>query len=77
MYGGADFQKRQRTAPTDAIMQAGSTFKRVALIGGLEQGISTRRCSTAIADHRGHDQVPNEFNQSFGTIDLRRVTASR
>ena len=42
MYGGADYQKRQISSATDAIMQAGSTFKPFALIAALQQGISTK-----------------------------------
>ena len=76
MYGGADFQKRQLNSATDAIMQAGSTFKPFAIIGGLQQGISTKTTFNGNSPITvGTTKVPNEFNQSFGTIDLRRATA--
>ena len=76
MYGGADFQKRQLNSATDAIMQAGSTFKPFALIGGLQQGISTKTMFNGNSPITvGTTKVPNEFNQSFGMIDLRRATA--
>jgi membrane peptidoglycan carboxypeptidase len=76
MYGGADFQKKQLNASTDAIMQAGSTFKPFALIAGLQQGISTKTMFNGNSPITvGTTKVPNEFNQSFGMIDLRRATA--
>ena len=76
MYGGADFQKRQLNSSTDAIMQAGSTFKPFALIAGLQQGISTKTQFNGNSPITvGNVKVPNEFNQSFGMIDLRRATA--
>ncbi len=76
MYGGADFQKRQLNSATDAIMQAGSTFKPFALIAGLQQGISTKTQFNGNSPITvGNVKVPNEFNQSFGMIDLRRATA--
>ena len=76
MYGGADYQKRQLNSATDAIMQAGSTFKPFAIIGGLQQGISTKTMFNGNSPITvGTTKVPNEFNQSFGMIDLRRATA--
>jgi membrane peptidoglycan carboxypeptidase len=76
MYGGADFQKRQLNSSTDAIMQAGSTFKPFALIAGLQQGISTKTQFNGNSPITvGNVKVPNEFNQNFGMIDLRRATA--
>jgi membrane peptidoglycan carboxypeptidase len=76
MYGGADFQKRQLNSSTDAIMQAGSTFKPFALIAALQQGISTKTQFNGNSPITiGKDKIPNEFNQSFGMIDLRRATA--
>lgn len=76
MYGGADFQKRQLNSATDAIMQAGSTFKPFALVAALQQGISTKTLFNGNSPITiGKDKIPNEFNQSFGMIDLRRATA--
>ncbi len=76
MYGGADFQKSQLNSSTDAIMQAGSTFKPFALIAGLQQGISTKTQFNGNSPITvGNVKVPNEFNQGFGMIDLRRATA--
>jgi len=74
MYGGADYQKRQVSSATDAIMQAGSTFKPFALIGALQQGISTRTRFDGNSPYKvpgSATTVPNEFDQSFGTVDLR------
>ncbi len=76
MYGGADFQAKQLNSSTDAIMQAGSTFKPFALIAGLQQGISTKTLFDGNSPITvGNVKVPNEFNQDFGMIDLRRATA--
>ncbi len=74
MYGGADYQKRQISSATDAIMQAGSTFKPFALIGALQQGISTKTRVDGNSPYQvpnSTTKVPNEFDQSFGTVDLR------
>ena len=76
MYGGEDYKKRQLNSATDAIMQAGSTFKPFALIAALQQGISTKTQFNGNSPITvGNVKVPNEFNQSFGMIDLRRATA--
>ncbi|MEP6630059.1 MAG: transglycosylase domain-containing protein, partial [Lapillicoccus sp.] len=74
MYGGADYQKRQISSATDAIMQAGSTFKPFALIAALQQGISTKTRIDGNSPYQvpgSTTKVPNEFDQSFGTVDLR------
>jgi membrane peptidoglycan carboxypeptidase len=74
MYGGADYQKRQVSSATDAIMQAGSTFKPFALIAALQQGISTKTRFDGNSPYQvpnSTTKVPNEFDQSFGTVDLR------
>jgi membrane peptidoglycan carboxypeptidase len=42
MYGGADYQARQFSSATDAVIQGGSIFKAFGLIGALQQGISTK-----------------------------------
>ena len=80
MYGGADYQARQFSAATDATIPAGSTFKPFALIAALQQGISTHTTfdgSSPMKDASlGITRLENYANQSFGTIDLRKATAS-
>ncbi|MEO8829142.1 transglycosylase domain-containing protein [Lapillicoccus sp.] len=74
MYGGADFQVKQFNSSTDATMQAGSTFKPFALIGALQQGISTRTLVNGNSPYlvpNSTTKIPNEFDRSYGTVDLR------
>ena len=54
MYGGADFQKRQLNSATQAIMQAGSTFKPFALIAAPAAG------------HQHQDPVQRQQPQIIG-----------
>ncbi|MEO9152086.1 MAG: penicillin-binding transpeptidase domain-containing protein, partial [Lapillicoccus sp.] len=63
---------------TGAIMQAGSTFKPFALIAALQQGISTKTLVSGASPYQvpnSTTRVPNEFNQSFGRVDLREGLA--
>ncbi len=80
MYGGADYQKRQFSAATDAKIPAGSTFKPFALIAALQQGLSTKTTvdgSSPMKDKAlGIDRIENEGGRSYGTVDLRKATAS-
>ena len=74
MYGGSDYQKRPLNSATQATMQAGSTFKPFAVIAALEKGISTKTRFSGASPYLvpGTTQsIPNEFNQSFGVVDLR------
>jgi membrane peptidoglycan carboxypeptidase len=76
MYGGADFQKRQLNSATDAIMQAGSTFKPFADIAALQQGISTKTQFDGNSPQTfGGTKIENEFNRSYGRLDLRQGLA--
>jgi membrane peptidoglycan carboxypeptidase len=76
MYGGADFQKRQLNSATDAIMQAGSTFKPFADIAALQQGISTKTQFDGNSPQTfGGTRIENEFNRSYGKLDLRQGLA--
>ncbi|MGV1008630.1 MAG: transglycosylase domain-containing protein [Dermatophilaceae bacterium] len=82
MYGGKDYQSRQFSSATDAQIPAGSTFKPFALVAALQQGISTK--STVDGDSPLVDAkvlgagttISNEGGRSYGTVDLRRATAS-
>ncbi len=81
LYGGADYQARQFSSATDATIQAGSTFKAFALIAALQQGISTRTTFDGNSPLRdpalGSDfSVRNSGGVSYGTVDLRKATAS-
>lgn len=77
LYGGADYATRQYSSATDAIIQAGSTFKPFALLAALQQGVSlkTRFDGNSPITLPDGTKVPNEGNQDFGMIDLRRATA--
>ena len=76
MYGGADFQKRQLNSATDAIMQAGSTFKPFADIAALQQGISTKTQFDGSSPQTfAGTKIENEFNRSYGRLDLRQGLA--
>ncbi|TQJ08392.1 membrane peptidoglycan carboxypeptidase [Lapillicoccus jejuensis] len=72
MYGGADYLTRPLSSATQAVMQAGSTFKPFALAAALQQGISenTRFDGSSPAIF-GTTTVENEFNEGFGRITLR------
>ena len=90
MYGGADFQKTQFNSATEAIMQAGSTFKPFALIArpaGQHQHQDASSTATApelrrvrgLTQRRGVQlgQGRNFAGEQFGNIDLRRRPATR
>ena len=80
MYGGADYQARPYNSATDAVMQAGSTFKPFALIAALQQGISTKTRfdgnSPLVVPGLGRPGgIQNESNVDYGMVDLRKATA--
>ena len=80
LYGGADYQKRQLSSATVARMQGGSTFKAFALLAALQQGISTKTTfdgNSPLKDPAlGTATVRNSGGHSYGTVDLRKATAS-
>lgn len=80
LYGGADYQARQFSAATDAVIQGGSNFKPFTLIAALQQGISTKTLidgNSPLKDPAlGNNTVRNIGGRSFGTVDLRKATAS-
>ncbi|MFZ1286021.1 MAG: transglycosylase domain-containing protein, partial [Candidatus Phosphoribacter sp.] len=81
MWGGADYQARQFSSATDALVQGGSTFKPFTLIGALQQQISTKTQidgSSPLKDPAlgTTTLIRNAGGRSYGTIDLRRATAS-
>ncbi len=81
LYGGADYQARQFSAATDAVVQGGSNFKPFTLIGALQQGLSTKTQvdgNSPLKDPAlgSAIKVSNLGNRSYGTIDLRKALAS-
>jgi membrane peptidoglycan carboxypeptidase len=81
MYGGKDYLQRQLNDATQAITQAGSTFKPFALIAALEQGISLQtiwngKSPLIFDDFIGRPyEVSNYGNKSFGNISLLEASA--
>jgi membrane peptidoglycan carboxypeptidase len=82
MYGGRDYLERQLNDATQAITQAGSTFKPFALIAALEQGVSLETIWNGdgpkiFDDFIGRPyEVSNYGNKSFGDQTLLSATAS-
>jgi membrane peptidoglycan carboxypeptidase len=81
MYGGEDYLKRQLNNATQAITQAGSTFKIFGLAAALERGIPL----SSIWDGRSPQvfygagqpyRVSNYGNTQFQKISLLRATAN-
>ncbi len=81
LYGGRDYLERQLNDATQAITQAGSTFKPFALIAALEQGISLQsiwngESPLIFDDFIGRPyEVSNYGNKSFGEISLLDASA--
>jgi membrane peptidoglycan carboxypeptidase len=78
MYGGADAVKKPFNTATQAVMQAGSTFKPFALAAALEEGRSLRSqypggSPMTFADNY---RVSNFGNTQYGSIDLLTATAN-
>ena len=82
MFGGKDYLERQLNDATQAITQAGSTFKPFALIAALEQGISLQTIWNGdgpkiFDDFIGRPyEVSNYGNKSFGDVTLLAASAS-
>jgi len=81
MYGGKDYLTRQLNDATQAIAQAGSTFKPFALIAALEQGIPLTSMwngdSPQTFDDAGKPYpVANYGFEGWGQISLLKATAS-
>jgi len=81
LYGGRDYLERQLNDATQAITQAGSTFKPFALIAALEQGISLASVwdgdgPKIFDDFIGRPyEVSNYGNKSFGDVTLLEASA--
>ncbi|NBV65510.1 MAG: penicillin-binding protein [Actinobacteria bacterium] len=79
LYGGDDYLKRQLNDATQAIAQAGSTFKVFALIAALENGYSLStvwdgRSPQTFRTGYGNYRVSNYGNTSFGPVSLYKAT---
>ncbi|MBU6213811.1 MAG: penicillin-binding protein [Actinomycetales bacterium] len=75
MYGGADYLANQLNNATDAIGQAGSTFKPFALAAALEDGISLQSTWDGNSGARyGSYRVRNFGGESFGRTTLLNGT---
>lgn len=77
MYGGADYASNQVNNATQAIGQAGSTFKPFALAAATEQGVPL---SSTWDGNNGIDvdgyRVVNEGDRSWGQVSLLKATES-
>lgn len=75
MYGGADYVTEPLNNATQAIAQAGSTFKPFALIAAAEQGLSldTQYRGKSGIEIDGY-KVNNYSNKSFGRVTLLQAT---
>jgi len=81
LYGGENYLDRQLNDATQAIAQAGSTFKVFALIAALESGYSLStvwdgRSPQVFRTGSGNYRVANYGNSNFGPVSLYRATAS-
>lgn len=81
LYGGENYLDRQLNDATQAIAQAGSTFKVFAVIAALENGYSLStiwdgKSPQTFRTASGNYKVSNYGNSSFGPVSLYRATAS-
>jgi membrane peptidoglycan carboxypeptidase len=81
LYGGSDYLERQLNDATQAIAQAGSTFKVFAVVAALEKGYSLStvwdgKSPQTFRTSSGNYKVSNYGNSSFGPVSLYRATAS-
>jgi membrane peptidoglycan carboxypeptidase len=81
LYGGRDYLERQLNDATQAIAQAGSTFKVFAVVAALEKGYSLStvwdgKSPQTFRTSSGNYKVSNYGNTTFGPVSLYRATAS-
>ena len=82
LYGGKDYLKSQLNSATQAIAQAGSSFKPFTLVAALEQGIPLTSVwngqSPKVYDDPNAQKIYSVFNyggEQFGDINLLDATA--
>lgn len=76
LYGGADYLTSQMSTATQAVAQAGSTFKPFALVAALEAGDTLANgYSGASPMTIDGTRFQNYGNTSYGWVDLVRATA--
>ena len=81
LYGGPDYLQRQLNNSTQAIAQAGSTFKIFGLAAALERGISLATIWDGKSPQYYYGagkpyRVSNSGNAQYGKVSLLRATAS-
>jgi membrane peptidoglycan carboxypeptidase len=81
LYGGSDYLERQLNDATQAIAQAGSTFKVFAVIAALEKGYSLAtvwdgNSPQTFRTSSGNYKVSNYGNTSFGPVSLYKAITS-
>jgi membrane peptidoglycan carboxypeptidase len=75
MYGGPDYVTEPLNNATQAIAQAGSTFKTFALAAAFEQGIALDTIWNGDSPRTFGDYTLNNYSQkSFGQITLLQAT---
>lgn len=76
LYGGRDYLTQQVNAATDAVAQAGSTYKPFALVAGLENGLTLANGYSGKSPIWLNDtRFENFDNVSWGWCDMVKSTA--
>lgn len=77
MYGGHDYLTQQVNAATDAVAQAGSTYKPFALVAALENGMTLANGYPCDSPIKLNGSTFENFNNiSWGWCDLVKSTAN-
>lgn len=69
-YGGADYEKIQRSAAFQDQAQAGSTFKPFALVAAFEQGLSPSSTISGAAPLNVNGKAVKNVDHSYGMVTL-------
>lgn len=76
LYGGADYLTNQMNTATQAVAQAGSTFKPFTLVAALEKGKTLADGYSGVSPMTiDGTRFQNYGNSSYGWVDLTRATA--
>lgn len=77
LYGGSDYLTSQMNSATDAVAQAGSTFKPFALVAALEDGMTLSDGYSGASPMTINDATfTNYGNVSYGWSNLIAATAN-